>query len=945
MARMRINYPDLDGQKVTAVPGVGMGGDTVTVPAWGDIGTALTLQAFGGRIATFDNQLVSVEGAEILPRTDSKTNLDLRNVKTATTLTGVAASGVPVTIDVAQMVSRDGMASADYYMLETDAVGDLRVEPGRVSPTIFVTASALAYDETKIATEVGGGLTAADITGAWLVANAGLGYGATSAKAVTQAVSKKWTAALLRTKKVVPSPHIIFECGYVYSYGFGTIHGESPLHPRVIKKWGTGVDPKGISFGGIKLFFPSNMVAIGFHVDLAARNLRNFITADAKFDGTGLKDAIAHSGENSGYLTVYRPMWHHCSFPNPGPDKFWDDSGNRCSGMYVTRTKGLLVLDGIFWHNGWEDGFAQDRSTNFGLTPSSLSHNLYLAEFNLDVTIRGTLSIQGASTGWQSRVAGWLLECLSVDDNIASSHSGARYWSKVGNRGNWGFIHRQVATSAGYKQYQRTRAGALARAHDNDSPMQAVIDCLAIHKADPDNASEIAAKPGDDVDYHSSLLSDASFFNGVSYKWRNAFNRNVDGLSTAALDATTIQRFIGSKLGQSRATIQELGEYCLTLDPQEYRAFITGAVEYFLAPMASKLHTPLASPYMPRAVAGHHVFQAESYTDGSLWYSAPNWLSREIPGQHPNDTVDINGNTVKHGIDTTAVQSIEFNGGTVEASSGVLRVGTHVDAARVRTMNCGQYYAPAGGDGDYEVRDGSRLAFIGAATVGIQASGKGSELCLSRDITIPAGKALRVTGDLGWAGWDHVGGAAVLDIEGALEFEVTPVLKLTASDASPWALDILRDFISSTGDFSGIVDGVINTDAGSGSVRIRDASGTPVVGEAHPSDVLPGNSSFPRTILAVETAEIGKLERFKSGRLDTYNAATMVWTQNQPTVTATVNLQAGSSVAIVGRQYLSPGLYDLGGGAGTGVTYANPGNIILPAGVTLTDGKLTVLIS
>ncbi|MFC3170240.1 hypothetical protein [Paracoccus fontiphilus] len=59
------------------------------------------------------------------------------------------------------------------------------------------------------------------------------------------------------------------------------------------------------------------------------------------------------------------------------------------------------------------------------------------------------------------------------------------------------------------------------------------------------------------------------------------------------------------------------------------------------------------------------------------------------------------------------------------------------------------------------------------------------------------------------------------------------------------------------------------------------------------------------------------------------------------TATATGNLIG----LRIDRTGLAAGTYDLGGGAGTGITYANPGNISLPAGVTLTNCKLTLVVS
>ena len=84
------------------------------------------------------------------------------------------------------------------------------------------------------------------------------------------------------------------------------------------------------------------------------------------------------------------------------------------------------------------------------------------------------------------------------------------------------------------------------------------------------------------------------------------------------------------------------------------------------------------------------------------------------------------------------------------------------------------------------------------------------------------------------------------------------------------------------------------------------------------------------TIGSVGVAAYPKLTRFRSGSI------------GDGLTEPTVNVQVSFNDVIISSSHLLvPGsVHDLGGGAGTGVTYVFTGTT-LPAGVTLTDGRLT----
>lgn len=939
---VNIKAPGLTGQTFEArliVGGVQQPVVTITDYGVEPIFQDITLTADGGRVFVTNEPLTNLSAGRAVARTDGGTTLFLDEQTTAQTITADIVGGGKATINVLPMESRDGWAPSDYYMLETDpATGDVIVEPGRIDLTLYITASTAAYDEAKIAAEWnaanGTTLTAASITGAWLVAHPE--YGATTGKALTPAVAKKHYEAIPRTQKVYPSPRLLFERGYDYGdFQIGWLHGESPLHPRVVGKWGTGADPDGILFGSSNGLYPSNHVFQGVSVHLGARNPVNCLYADVTYDGFMKGDFFAHSGERSSGITVYRSMVSKVTNPAPSgaaneyASVTWHDSDDRCSGIFIGGSKGLLFEKATFWHNGWGEGFGQNREGNLGQPPSNRSHNWYISAANYDVTIRNSMSMQGASTSWQFRSGGWLMNNISIDDDIHGSGGGAWATDDNTDRGQYTFPYRIVSTSAGYKKYNRQFAGGINWGMDYFGPKIPMIDSYICHMADPDNAAEVALKTSKAFDYNATLVAGgAPFFNAVSYKWSTA-DRNTSGLNATLLNTTTIQRFAAAKRG-SATSIYQFGEWLVTRTPAQRAQVTSDAIEYFLTAIEPKLLGGVDDPFAPRAAPLHHVFDASPWGEGYRADNPVNWNTMQLPGRNDLDSVDLNGNTVKFLIDTIKLAKVWFKGGTLKQSSGVSRVAKHADAAKVIVHNCGQYYAPAG-TGDYEVRNGGRLVFTGAATVGIAASGQ-SELCLGRNVTIPAGKALRVTGDMGWAGWDWTDGTASLAVQGDLEFEFTPVLIFGGFQVDPFILDMTKPRGQTSG-FTGDFDSVRYVDRDNYHVRIRDASGTPIVGEdIVRNDYLPKLTETWRKAKGIAPAEIGKLQRFRSGRFGT----------TAPGATVTINLSG--AVKIVGQQYAAAGTYDLGGGAGTGVTYVNNG-ATLPAGATLTGGKLVLTVS
>lgn len=932
MPIQRLYFPGREGQRIV-ITAIGTTHDIASYGTDPDPQEPVqTLSVRAGEVNVLPVPIVNPSKGSVSPRPDGGSNLDLRGLIFADTLTAELATGEPVSINVAEQHARDGWGDADHYMLETNASGDLIIEPGRQHYKIWVTQSAAVYDATKIATEVGGGMTESQVTGAWLRDNTV--YGRSEAKAITGALAKSLMSAIPRTEKVFPSVWIYMERGFDWS-SFGIdaeIHGESPLHPHLLLAWGAGSQPEDVMIGAGKQYIASNIVAIGVEPSFG-RDHANFLVADVTIDHRRKKYALVEDGQNSVGTTFYRATIHHAS--GYGPTElvngvlYWHDSDDRSSGTYLSKQKGILIEKCIFWKNGYEDGFAQDRIGTAGAPPSALNHNVYLSQFCLDTTIRNTLSMQGASTSWQFRSGGWLLNNLTVDDCIHASGGGVDLRNASNQRGVFSAGFRQVATSAGYLTYNRQRPGANNRGFDIGSNFRSFLDTMVIHRSNPDDAAEMAARPIGTTDY-SLRTQQTERFNGVSYRWTDT-PINTGGLNMGVLDTTTIQRFAASKTG-SPTTIPQLGEYILTLTPQQRYELVADGIEYFLGAIESKLHGHVQDPYRPRATPISQTFAPLNYGDGFRWDHPLNWTDKWVPGQHPLDDANLSGCEVKYLIDTRSIDTLTFAGGHLLVSSGKLTVANHADAARVTVHNCGQYIAPLGA-GDYIVRGGRLVLPENITSVNIEASGQG-ELCLPLAATIAAGKKLRITGGMGWAGWDQANGAATLTVSGALEFEVTPILKFGYFKIDMWDLEADGHFRGRLSGFEGDYDSIRTIGNGDHRVRVRNATGPlPADGEVvfdttYLVPVPEAGTIVEKSIATTAPGEIGKLEIFRSGR----NGLTA------PAVTGSLVLAAGSTVSIIGRSYLAPGTYDL---TGPGVTVTNNG-ATLPPGVSVFEGRLVL---
>ena len=894
---------------------------TERIGAWGRAHDVALSPLYGGRVADLP---FAAPGA--VHQHDGTYALMVPATDTARDVT-VVEGGRIKQFHQTEMFSKNGWAPADYYMLETDASGDLVIEPGENHRRIYVSKAPAAWTAASIAAAAG--IAPNGVTGAWLLGHPA--YGQSEASAVIPALATLIINAMQPANpndRLRPSYWLLFERGYDYTDFTLPVHsGESPLHPRLIADYGSG-SPVRIGYSPSGRQWPQNTVfrGVGFHG--TPRGFENFLIADAGFDEEVKLDAADHG---SG-LTLYRTKTVDAHFAAPvnGAASWAISHDNRVSGIYVAGVRGTLLHSAFWDHCGWVDGYSTTTVDWAGganpQPPSIYSHNIYTQYNCLDMTFRNILSMRSASVGAQMRCGGWQMQCAYIDNGVAANNAGQPAYGAPNDTGHWPLTLQSVVTSASYLRFPPGYgAGAVNWGIDHGvAPLPSAVDCIVLHEADPDNPAEIAAKQGPDGAFRSTNATHPPFFNNTTiWRWDEQ-GAHTDGLDAAVLNGRTIQRYAGEVLSLPLATIAGYAAHCRSLSPRQLQAEIDRLWRWFAGARAANAVLPVAVRTTPAAL----IFKPDERGEGFRSDNPLNWSSGDAPIN--GDSIDLHGNRMKWVTDTRLLSGCAFRGGKLEVSSGRLGVASHADAATVEVMNCGQYHAPAT-TGNYVAR-GGRLALTDTASVGIEASGQ-AEVILGPDCTIPAGKKLRIVGSMGKVGWDMPDGAAELLVEGVLEFHVTPVLEISSGTLTGWSFQ-LSDMRGATSGATGRWDSWRQTGSNV-RARVRDIAGAPVEGEATVSAIRNHAGEEPAIRTGVVTdilpGEIGQLRLFRSGR----------WGLVAPGVTAGVILAAGSAVLIPGLAWLDPNkTYYL---TGPGITVVDQG-AVLPAGVSVVGGRLVLVV-
>ena len=650
-----------------------------------------------------------------------------------------------VAVSVSEGVLDGGWGTGEaHYMLETDENDKIVVEHGENHVKVYVSGSNSALSRADIAAMEG--ISASSIDGKWLAANPQ--YGQSEDTALDEeAATMLWNHVTPRGS--VTSNWLLIERGYEYKelldnpFSSGEqrllnrdTHGESELNPLYIGAWGEGDRPI-----IAQRFFQhqessSNVVIQDLHFEDGVGLLfgENIIYDNIKVTESSL---ILQRSEG---ITLRNSEVYDAIRFAPKNGTSWE-AGDRKQGMYTNDIDGLL-LEGLFFdHNGWADGYDPDGKGSDPMPPNQYNHNMYHDASNLDVTLRDTITMRASSYGVQVRSGGFIEDNVILDNNAGVSFYGGDYYDN-GGVGNYTLAVDNVITSAAHKDADNI--GALSWGINDKAELSSLVDNIIAHLADPNNPAELQWKEWT----QHALQTDDPFYNDtIIYNWaavREQFwspDQNVEGLDTNVLDQTTIQRFTAALLGDNNATIADLADYLRAQADGKFEDVVDAdlIIQFFqtgfgIAPDIRGTETTLR-------------FVPDDLGDGVRWDNRMNWDTEDLPGVQDGDSVDLAGNHVVFGSDTTTIDTLDFGeGGALNVYGSKLTVSNGMTAT-----NSGQHAGENGGT----------LNIEGAGQAWIDGS-DGSDI----DVNIESGRFVN-TGEMSGVDLTASGGQTVLATGGA----------------------------------------------------------------------------------------------------------------------------------------------------------------------------------
>ncbi len=648
-----------------------------------------------------------------------------------------------------------------HYMLETDDDDRVIVETGENHQKLYVSNSDNALSRADIARMEN--MSEGQITNEWLVNSQ---YGKTEGTALSGDIGNDvWNT--MTPRGTIASNWLLLERGYEYD-DIGTLSrysgGESELHPMYLGAWGEGDRPE-------------------ITTQLLQQDVGNLVIQDIHFTGGFLllgnnnviMDNIQGSEVGSGIMNSSGITVRNSEFidnypENPNGDD-WHPHIDRSVGVYMNTTEGTLWEGNFFDHNGWDE----DYESGNGAPPSMFSQNIYFDAEMSDVTLRDTISMRAASFGAQVRSGGFVEDNLFADNNAGFTTLGGDY-EGAGAVGQYSLLQGNVVTYAAYKEADMI--GALTWGLYDEAVMTSLVDNIVAHLADP-NADESykiwnhgGFEVGDTAYYDDTVVWNWESFRAAENDGR-VTEQNVEGLDAAALDQTTIQLFTEQLTGIENATTEDLANYL--------RAQADGALD-------DDVDADLINRFFQEGfgVATDIRDSAETITfvpndigEGVRWDNRLNWETNDLPGLFPSDSVDLNGNYVTHGANTT-IDTLDLSGGHLSLYGGRLdATGGLEDDGLVALEGSGQLWA-GGSDGsalDIEVSDSARFANTGDMS-GANLTVNDGQAILATDggeYDVSASRFLKVF-EAAKVGFDGDNGdTAILDIhdDGTVEFEAS----------------------------------------------------------------------------------------------------------------------------------------------------------------------------
>ena len=584
------------------------------------------------------------------------------------------------TASVAPSAQQAGWGAGEYYMLETDADGNVIVEAGENHREVYISGSGDALSRADIAAMEG--LSTGQITNSWLRAHPE--YGGSEGMALDVDAGMGLWYEITGDGNAPSSDWLLFEAGYSYDTQGRLVdastQGEDPLHPVHITSYGSGPQPvlNGtfyLSSGSNENIVISDLAVVGSVQSLTTSNLifdNVNVTGGGGFNqGVGIMvaggDGITLN--NSSIVDVF-----YASNPSGGD---WT-GGDGTAGFLAGNTTGLLVQGSFFDHNGWADDYNPDMSGDGGQPPSTFSHNVYIDYDNIDVTFRDNITMRAAMMGAHLRGGAFAEDNLFLDSNAAVDFFGGDFYG-AGSIGTYTLFTDNVITSAGHRVTESPSNGALAMGIQNDGLQSTLLDNIVAHLADPNNPDEIAEKIGTNNPVHN--VDSAYYDDTIVYSWQgsgpwdpepSAADRNIDGLSTATLDVTTIQRFTQQLLGDPNAGIDDLANVLRAQAAGQLDDVVDAdlIIAFFQAGFGVGVEGRLEATTLR--------FVPDDLGDGIRWDNRLNWSTDDLPGTPGDgDSVDLAGNWVNYG-GTTTIQDLDFGeGGTLNVSHGRLDVADH----------------------------------------------------------------------------------------------------------------------------------------------------------------------------------------------------------------------------------------------------------------------------
>ena len=682
---------------------------------------------------------------------------------------------VEIDLDFTESQQQQGWGKGEFYMLEEDRNGSLVIEHGENHRKIYATESDQGLTAAQIAKMEG--IDPERVSADWLAKHPE--YGATPETALsTELATDLW----YKLVKDGPSSNwLLFERGYEY-HDTGRLvsasaSGESALHPLFIGAYGEGADP--IIDTKVEIYQRDSD-----HVVLQGLDINHFMALQGS---NMLLDDMSITRESMNVQSVDRFTLRNSDVFDIFHDEpvndgdYWQPSPNRTGGAFMSGTTGILIENNVFDHNGWGDGYDYNLSADAPMPPSFYSHNLYLANNNLDVTVRDNILMRAASFGAQVRSGGVIEDNVFIDNNAAVSSLGGDYRG-AGPIGNFTLYLDNLVTSAGHKRVAE-KEGALSIGVDAWGRQTSLIGNIITHLADPNNPDEIAEKTV--AHYALKEGPDIAFNDTIIYNWSSGnkgleagSNQNLDGLDASVLDQTTIQNFAAELLGKDSATIGDLGDYL--------RAQAAGQLDHVVDAdlINAYFREGFGLSTTLRAEEAMLRFVPDDRADGIRWDNRLNWDSGDLPGTQDGDSVDLGGNRVMFGAQTVTIDDFIFGDyGQLKATSGRLNIDGGVSVADTGALlqisTAGQVWMAGYLDSDMlniEITGGrfaNTGAFAGAVDLDLSGTGQALLAVAGGSFDLGAGSGIAITGNtarLGFDGGD--GGNAVLrmDDEASLAF-------------------------------------------------------------------------------------------------------------------------------------------------------------------------------